>query len=235
MLSESIWERPTPRLASSIPSRDPGGVETFLIPQWTDWGQIERRTTLPSFHFQLNRELSESLGAGLPWQEKAGDSVVGVLARDAGMRQPGRRIASAKSWLSHDGVDRSANLLPWQGDSDVAKMSPVDVSASFLTHVRDAWDDQFPDYPLDQQDVVITLPASFDEVARELTVAAAKRAGLPRVFLIEEPQAASRLDRQTQGRLAPAGQAGRSYPGLRYWRGNERLYIDPCQTGCARC
>lgn len=171
-------------------SNQPWTVETFEVAQWVDWGQFERRKTLPSFHFQLTDELQQTVASGLPWQDSAPDFVVGMLARDAGMRQPGRRIASAKSWLSHDGVDRSADLLPWHGDSDVARMSPVVASAAYLEHIRQAWDDQFPDFPLHRQDVVITLPASFDEVARELTVAAAKKAGLPRIFLIEEPQAA---------------------------------------------
>jgi len=99
-------------------------------------------------------------------------------------------IASAKSWLCHNGIDRTANLLPWQGAEDVERLSPVTVSARYLQHFRDAWDAQHPDDPLSQQDFVLTLPASFDEVARELTVKAAKQAGLQRVFLIEEPQAA---------------------------------------------
>lgn len=165
-------------------------VETLAIPQWVDWGQIERRQTLPSFHYEWGREVRESVRGGLPWEREPAEFVVGVLARDAGMRNPGRRIASAKSWLSHDGVDRSADLLPWQGDADVTRLSPVEVSSRYLAHIRAAWDAAHPEYPLADQDVVITLPASFDEVARELTVAAARRAGLPRVFLIEEPQAA---------------------------------------------
>lgn len=177
-------------------------VETFLIPQWVDWGQVERVATLPSFHYALPSGARSGLAVGLPWEPQAGasagvgeaagdqDYVVGTLARDAGMRQPGRRVASAKSWLSHDGVDRSAPLLPWRGDADVPLHSPVEISARFLAHIRQAWDAAHPDAPLDRQDVVITLPASFDEVARELTVAAARRAGLPRVYLIEEPQAA---------------------------------------------
>lgn len=185
--------------SQSIGSGGDWQVQTFAIPQWVDWGQIERRTTLPSFHYELPAGEQASLVAGLPWetdqkQPDASDApdrfAVGVLARDAGMRRPGRRIASAKSWLSHDGVDRSAPLLPWQGDADVARHSPVAVSSRYLRHIRAAWDDAHPDHPLHQQDVVITLPASFDEVARELTVAAARAAGLARVFLIEEPQAA---------------------------------------------
>ena len=107
-----------------------------------------------------------------------------------GQRHPGRRISSAKSWLSHDGVDRTADFLPWHGDPDVPKMSPVTASSRLLAHLRSAWDHAHPDEPLDQQEIVITLPASFDEVARELTIQAAKEAGLPRVYLIEEPQAA---------------------------------------------
>ena len=97
----------------------------------------------------------EAAGAGvrLPWQ--SGDesiaSSVGVLARDAGQRHPGRRIASAKSWLSHDGVDRSADFLPWHGDADVPRMSPVSASSRYLAHLRAAWDHAHPDDPLDQQ------------------------------------------------------------------------------------
>ena len=163
---------------------------TFTIPQWVDLGQIERRDTLPSFHYELTDAEAAGVDFRLPWQQQAHRSCVGVLARDAGMRNPGRRAGSAKSWLSHEGVDRTAELLPWHGDADVQRMSPVDASASYLIHLRSAWDADHPDDPLDQQDVIITLPASFDEVARELTVQAARQAGLPRIYLIEEPQAA---------------------------------------------
>ena len=103
---------------------------------------------------------------------------------------PGRLIASAKSWLCHSGIDRLAELLPWHGAADVERLSPVEVSAGYLAHVRAAWNHHFPNDPLEAQEVVLTLPASFDEVARELTVKAAARANLPRVVLIEEPQAA---------------------------------------------
>ncbi len=172
-------------------------VETFSIMQWVDFGQRELRETLPSFHYELTKD--EAAGEHrLPWQPEPSDSCVGVLARDAGHRHPGRRAASAKSWLSHEGVDRTANLLPWHGDPDVTRLSPVDVSSRYLNHLRQAWDQENPDHLLADQDVVITLPASFDEVARELTIAAAKQAGLPRVYLIEEPQAAfyAWIDRQ---------------------------------------
>jgi hypothetical protein len=115
---------------------------------------------------------------------------VGFFARDQGTLVPGRLINSAKSWLCHPGVDRTAPLLPWHGTEDVERLSPVEVSARYLAHVRDAWNAEFPREPLEKQDFVLTLPASFDEVARELTVKAAAAAGLPRVVLIEEPQAA---------------------------------------------
>ncbi len=126
----------------------------------------------------------------LPWTRDDGQFAVGVFARNHGAIVPGRLIASAKSWLCHSGVDRMAELLPWHGAADVARLSPVEVSARYLAHIRAAWNHKFAKYPLEAQDVVLTLPASFDEVARELTVRAAARAGLPRVVLIEEPQAA---------------------------------------------
>nr|WP_236649435.1 Hsp70 family protein [Rhodopirellula sp. SM50] len=167
-------------------------VETFRIPQWVDLGQLEKRETLPSFHYELTASEAGGQAGALPWQDASSKptSCVGVFARDAGARHPGRRINSAKSWLSHDGVDRTADFLPWHGDADVPRMSPVAASSEYLRHLRGAWDDAFAEHPLHEQDVVITLPASFDEVARELTIKAAKLAGLKRVYLIEEPQAA---------------------------------------------
>ncbi|OYP39125.1 hsp70 family protein [Rhodopirellula sp. MGV] len=181
-------------------------VETFAIEQWVDLGQIEKRETLPSFHYQLTQSESSAIESGLPWEQNAKKSkkdrpgCVGVLARDAGTRHPGRRISSAKSWLSHDGVDRTADFLPWHGDPDVSRLSPLEASAEYLKHLRQAWDQAHPDEPLKTQDIVITLPASFDEVARELTIKAAKLAGLKRVYLIEEPQAAfyAWIDRHRQ-------------------------------------
>jgi len=170
--------------------QDPWRIETFRVAQWVDVGQYEQRETLPSFHYELTREEATSLEWKLPWDRNPATSCVGTFARDAGLRHPGRRISSAKSWLSHDGVDRSADFLPWHGDADVTRLSPVDVSARYLGHVRAAWDHANPNEPLDKQDVVITLPASFDEVARELTILAAQKVELKRVYLIEEPQAA---------------------------------------------
>ena len=165
-------------------------IKTLPIPQLVAPFQIEERETLPSFHYQSTDAEAKDGMLSLPWRETKPDFAVGVLARDEGVTKPGRLIASAKSWLSHAGVDRTADLLPWQGDAEVEQLSPVEASSLYLEHIRDVWDQRFPKYPLADQDLIVTLPASFDEVARELTVEAAKRAGLPRVLLIEEPQAA---------------------------------------------
>ncbi|WP_425397505.1 Hsp70 family protein [Aeoliella sp.] len=168
----------------------PWRVEVLSVPQLVAPFQVEPRDTLPSFHYEATPAEAEAGALKLPWSDGKPRTAVGTFARDEGSAKPGRLIASAKSWLCHAGVDRTADLLPWQGDDDVQRLSPVDVTASYLAHLRDAWQQAFPKFPLAEQDLVITLPASFDEVARELTIAAAKAAELPRVMLIEEPQAA---------------------------------------------
>jgi len=150
---------------------------------------LGERSTLPSFLY-LGGEHDIAPGAlALPWDAQRAYAV-GEFARLQGARVPGRLVSSAKSWLCHGGVDREAAILPWGAPADVTKVSPVDVSSRFLQHLREIWAQQFPAAPLEEQDVLLTVPASFDEVARELTVEAAKRAGLPRVVLLEEPQAA---------------------------------------------
>ena len=164
-------------------------IQTFSVPQIVAPGVVESRETLPSFHYQPATGEFAAEALRLPWSESSG-YLVGQFARDHGTLVPARLISSAKSWLCHNGIDRNADLLPWQGAEDVERLSPVAVSARYLQHFRHAWDAQFPDDPLAQQDFVLTLPASFDEVARELTIKAAKQAGLQRVVLIEEPQAA---------------------------------------------
>jgi hypothetical protein len=168
----------------------PRRIHTFPVPQIVAPGQIEARDTLPSFHYQPAGGEFPAGAIRLPWQKSDADHLVGHFARDHGTQVPGRMIASAKSWLCHNGVDRTADLLPWQGAEDVERLSPVTVSARYLQHFREAWDAKFPEHPLANQDFVLTLPASFDEVARELTVKAARQAGLNRIYLIEEPQAA---------------------------------------------
>ena len=101
-----------------------------------------------------------------------------------------RLVGSAKSWLCHPGVDRQSAILPWQAPSDVARVSPLEASARYLQHIREAWDHQFPDTTMTSQEVVLTVPASFDASARDLTLKAAQQAGVPHPTLIEEPQAA---------------------------------------------
>ena len=168
----------------------PWTIKTFAVPQIVAPGQVETRETLPSFHYQAASGEFPPKSLRFPWQNHDPEYAVGFFARDQGTLTPGRLIASAKSWLCHSGVDRTAPLLPWQGAADVERLSPVEVSSRYLMHVRDAWNAKFPRHLLAEQDFVLTLPASFDEIARELTVKAAAAAGLPRVVLIEEPQAA---------------------------------------------
>lgn len=177
----------------------PWRVQVLSVPQLVAPFQVEPRDTLPSFHYEATAAEADAGALALPWSKGKPRTAVGAMARDEGSAKPGRLIASAKSWLCHAGVDRTAELLPWQGDDDVQRLSPVDVTAAYLAHLRDCWQQAFPKFPLAEQDLVITLPASFDEVARELTIAAAKAAELPRVMLIEEPQAAfyAWVDRHT--------------------------------------
>ncbi|MGE0608897.1 MAG: Hsp70 family protein [Pirellulales bacterium] len=171
-------------------AQQPVRVQNFAIPQLVAPSQIEARDTLPSFHFEPTAAERSGGAYTLPWTSADCGHIVGFLARDQGETTPGRLVSSAKSWLCHGGVDRMADLLPWHGSPDVQRLSPVEASGRYLLHLRQAWNHRHPDNPLELQDVVLTLPASFDEVARELTVKAAARAGLPRVVLVEEPQAA---------------------------------------------
>ncbi|MDR1491919.1 MAG: hsp70 family protein [Planctomycetaceae bacterium] len=172
-------------------------IETFPIPQISAIGLIESRETLPSFHYEPRSDEWKQIQRRKLFNEKKQPHpsdktpyVVGMYAREYGGKTIGRLIASAKSWLCYTGIDRTSKLLPWQGADDVAKLSPVDATARYLAHIRAAWDQERPHDLLAEQDVVITLPASFDETARELTIRAARAAGIPKIVLLEEPQAA---------------------------------------------
>ncbi|SFG92896.1 Molecular chaperone DnaK (HSP70) [Duganella sp. CF458] len=174
----------------------PGGdVQLFDIEQLTAPGEVGSAVLLPSSRYHpAAGEFAEG-ELQLPWPEPAvadapSGAVLGRLARKLGGQVPGRLVASAKSWLSHTGVDRLAAILPWGALDDVARVSPVAASASYLAHLREAWNTRFPFAPLEQQQVVLTIPASFDEGARALTLEAARMAGLPALRLLEEPQAA---------------------------------------------
>jgi molecular chaperone DnaK (HSP70) len=163
---------------------------SFPIPQVIAPGEVAPRELLPSF---LYRPSSAEAVTPLPWpsDDVVGRDLVGTLARTQGAATPARLVQSAKSWLSYSGVDRRADILPWQAPSDVPKMSPLEASARYLMHVRHAWEEANPKLPLAEQDVVLTVPASFDAIARDLTLEAARQAGLPEsTRLLEEPQAA---------------------------------------------
>ena len=165
----------------------------FDIPQLIAQGEIGRRSVLPSFLYLPGPyELPEG-SAALPWDSRR-SCIVGEFAREQGFLVPGRMVSSAKSWLCHGGVDRTAAILPWGSGTDVAKVSPVEASARYLQHMREAWNEVVARNRdgclLEEQFIVLTVPASFDETARELTVSAARQAGLTRVVLVEEPLAA---------------------------------------------
>ncbi|HKD09105.1 MAG TPA: Hsp70 family protein [Bryobacteraceae bacterium] len=165
--SAVAWIDPAQAEDTSFPP-----IHIFDIPQVVGPGRIEPRRTLPSFLY---------LDEGQP---------VGVWAREQGAIVPTRLVHSAKSWLSNPDVDRTAKILPWDAGEGGRVLSPVEVSARLLAFMRDAWDKAAHLGPLTEQDVVLTVPASFDEEARELTVKAAEEAGLPRLTLLEEPAAA---------------------------------------------
>ena len=174
---------------SDINGDEPGPMQVFAIPQVTALGTVEAQPLLPSFLYVPGSDEFPAGALALPWDGTPAH-LVGQFAQRRGAEVPARLLASAKSWLSYAGVDRTAALLPWGSPEDVAKLSPVAASTAYLSHMRRAWNAAFPDAPLEQQDVLLTVPASFDAVARELTVRAAQEAGLPHLTLLEEPQAA---------------------------------------------
>jgi molecular chaperone DnaK (HSP70) len=168
------------------------GLKTYPVPQLVAAGQMGERSLLPSFLYLPGQHDLPPGSVALPWDPQAAYSV-GEFARNHGAKIPGRLVSSAKSWLCHAGVDRTAPLLPWTAPPDVTRLSPLEVSTRYLKHMVQAWDNMpnrtEADY-LENQTVVLTVPASFDDVARNLTVQAAKEAGLKNVTLLEEPQAA---------------------------------------------
>jgi molecular chaperone DnaK (HSP70) len=172
------------------PSAD---IRNFEVPQLVAASETAPRSMLPSFLYLAGGPELPPGAARLPWSDE-NDRIVGEFARIQGARVPSRLVSSAKSWLCHPGVDREAGILPWGSPPEITKVSPVEASAAYLRHIRDSWnyamarDDATR--RLEQQEVVLTVPASFDEAARELTIEAAKKAELASVALLEEPQAA---------------------------------------------
>jgi molecular chaperone DnaK (HSP70) len=159
------------------------------VPQLTAPGSVETLSLLPSFvYLPHDDEMAEGERA-LPWSADV-RKVVGTLARSRGATTPGRLVSSAKSWLCHPGVDRRAAILPADAPPEVERMSPFEASMRVLEHLQSAWDHAHPEAPLAEQDVTVTIPASFDPAARELTVDAARQAGYAALTLLEEPQSA---------------------------------------------
>lgn len=169
--------------------RDEVAPSDFGIEQLTSPGAVEARPVLPSFIYLPHPDELSHGDRGLPWSDEQGP-VVGELARNLGSKTPIRLVSSAKSWLCHPGVDRRAPILPLDALEEIEPISPLLASTRYLEHVRDAWNHRFPDSPLGQQAVTLTVPASFDPAARELTAEAAAAAGLSNLTLLEEPQAA---------------------------------------------
>jgi len=172
----------------------PRVLHDFPIPQLVGPADLAARPTLPSLHHHVGEHELPAGATRLPWTPAEGpapDHVIGELARIQAQAVPGRCIVSAKSWLCHPRVDRLADILPWGAVADVPRLSPVEASARYLRHMLTAFTHKLG-CSLSDCEVVLTVPASFDEVARELTVEAARRAGLEmeRLTLVEEPQAA---------------------------------------------
>lgn len=166
-----------------------GAVQVFAIPQLVSPGEVRAEPLLPSaLYLAREGEFADGL-LDLPWRE--GDQrVAGRLAAHRGAESLGRLVTSAKSWLSYTDADRTAPILPAGAPEGVPRVSPVEASREYLAHMRAAWDHVHPEHPFAAQRIVLTVPASFDAVARELTVQAARQAGYGDAVLLEEPQAA---------------------------------------------
>ncbi|KJF89122.1 Hsp70 family protein [Photobacterium leiognathi] len=164
-------------------------VTVMPIPQLTNPGSVEEKSQLPSFMYQAHEsELAEG-DTALPWNAKP-NAIVGAMARSLGSKTPIRLISSAKSWLCHGGVNRRDAFLPLNSPEEVVKVSPLEATQQYLEHMADAWNFQHPETPIFDQDVTITVPASFDPAARDLTAEAARNVGFKHLTLLEEPQAA---------------------------------------------
>ena len=163
--------------------------ELLPLPQLTAPGTVEELPLLPSFLYIPHPDELAAGELALPWRSKS-KWAVGELARRLGANTPIRLVSSAKSWLCHPGVDRRAAILPAGAPEEIEQLSPLTASVRYLEHLRDAWNHQHPDSPLAEQEVTLTVPASFDPAARELTAEGAVSAGLHHLVLLEEPQAA---------------------------------------------
>lgn len=168
-------------------------TQVLQVPQVVQPGSVEPRPLLPSFLYLPGPKEQPAGSLALPWDDER-EYAVGEFARNFGSQVPTRLVSSAKSWLCHGGLDRRQAFLPWKSPEGARRVSPVQASTHYLKHLAEAWNqllaEDVPDHRLEQQDIVLTVPASFDAVARELTVEAARAAGLENLTLLEEPQAA---------------------------------------------
>ena len=164
-------------------------VQLATIPQLVNANEVGAEPLLPSFLYIPGERDFPPGATALPWND-APRYVVGKLAQRRGAEISSRLVSSAKSWLSYSSVDRTAAMLPWKAAEGVTHISPVDAATEYLKHLRAAWNHDHPDAPFDDQEVLVTVPASFDAIARELTQRAAQSAGFQNLTLLEEPQAA---------------------------------------------
>jgi hypothetical protein len=175
--------------AQHVEQDDSFTQQVMPIAQLTAPGMVENLYQLPSFLYLAHADELAAGSTTLPWTAKP-DYLVGEIARNLGGKTPIRLVASAKSWLCHAGVDCKAPILPADAPDEIERVSPFQASVAYLQHISDAWHNLHPNAPLSEQDLVITVPASFDPAARELTVEAARSVGLHQAILLEEPQAA---------------------------------------------
>jgi hypothetical protein len=165
--------------------------DLMRVPQLTGPGSVEELLLLPSFLYLPHPDELAVADLALPWRGGDSGPILGEMARTIGARTPIRLVSSAKSWLCHPGVDRRGAILPPGAPEDeVPRLSPYDVSVRYLEHLRDAWNHSHPKDDLAAQEVTVTVPASFDPAARELTAEAAQAVGFEHLVLLEEPQAA---------------------------------------------
>lgn len=167
-------------------------IQPLRLPQLMAPGHVEAHTTLPSFCYLSTKQEWPSGSLALPWK-KSDHCFVGLMAQSHGAKVPTRLVQSAKSWLCHSAAHRKDKILPAEAEAD-QKISPVEATAYYLKHIKEAWNYLFArsnvEAEFEQQEIVLTVPASFDEVARRLTAEAAKMAGYIHLTLLEEPQAA---------------------------------------------
>lgn len=169
---------------SAAEAETPAEINLFSLVQEQAKGAVEKLEVMPSFIFERLKEKPV-----LNWEDDS-QYIIGDYARERGAEVPDRLISSAKSWLCNTRIDRTQPVLPWNSPEENTRISPLSAMAVFLRHVRLAWNEEFGKEKLEDQKVVVTIPASFDAAARDLIVEASRMAGLPEITLLEEPQAA---------------------------------------------